>query len=173
MELFDTMTVRENVELGREALLAGKRRWTGRLFSTPTRSRASAAQEADEAMAHCGISHLADRTVGDLSTGQRRLVELARAMAGDFRFLLLDEPSSGLDVTRPSSFAAILSGVVEREGIGILLVEHDMALVRAVCTYIYVLDFGRLIYEGTAADVLSAEIVKAAYLGSEAAEVEV
>ncbi|MGH9037391.1 MAG: ABC transporter ATP-binding protein, partial [Acidimicrobiia bacterium] len=63
-------------------------------------------------------------------------------------------------------------GVVEREGIGILLVEHDMALVRAVCSYIYVLDFGRLIYEGTAADVLSAPIVKAAYLGSEAAEVD-
>src|SRR5205085_356649 len=108
-----------------------------------------------------------------LSTGQRRLVELARALAGDYRFLLLDEPSSGLDVGETEQFAAILSGVVEREGIGILLVEHDMALVRAVCSYIYVLDFGRLIYEGTAADVLSAEIVKAAYLGSEAAEVEV
>jgi ABC-type branched-subunit amino acid transport system ATPase component len=170
MELFDTMTVRENVEIGREALLAGKRRWTGRLFSTPAEA-GLCGQEADEAMGHCGISHLAGRTVGDLSTGQRRLVELARAMAGDFRFLLLDEPSSGLDVGETEQFAAILSGVVEREGIGILLVEHDMALVRAVCSYIYVLDFGRLIYEGTAADVLSAEIVKAAYLGSEAVEV--
>jgi ABC-type branched-subunit amino acid transport system ATPase component len=124
-------------------------------------------------MSHCGITHLANRTVGDLSTGQRRLVELARAMAGDFRFLLLDEPSSGLDVNETERFAEILQGVMEREEIGILLVEHDMALVRAVCSYIYVLDFGRLIYEGTAADVLSAEIVKAAYLGSEAAEVEV
>ncbi len=172
MELFDTMTVRENVEIGREALLAGKRRWTGRLFSTPTEA-AVCEQEAEEAMAHCGIGHLANRTVGDLSTGQRRLVELARALSGDFRFLLLDEPSSGLDVNETEQFAAILAGVVEREGIGILLVEHDMALVRAVCSYIYVLDFGRLIYEGTAADVLSAEIVKAAYLGSEAADVEV
>ena len=171
-ELFDTMTVRENVEIGREALLAGKRRWTGRLFSTPAEA-GLCGQEADEAMAHCGIGHLAGRTVGDLSTGQRRLVELARAMAGDYRFLLLDEPSSGLDVGETEQFAAILSDVVEREGIGILLVEHDMALVRAVCSYIYVLDFGRLIYEGSAADVLSAEIVKAAYLGSEAAEVEV
>ncbi|MDQ1516061.1 MAG: hypothetical protein QOE80_1891, partial [Actinomycetota bacterium] len=170
MELFDTMTVRENVEIGREALLAGKRRWTGRLFSTPSEADVCG-REAEEAMDHCGISPLAARTVGDLSTGQRRLVELARALAGDFRFLLLDEPSSGLDVGETEQFAAILSGVVEREGIGILLVEHDMALVRAVCSYIYVLDFGRLIYEGTAADVLSAEIVKAAYLGSEAAEV--
>jgi ABC-type branched-subunit amino acid transport system ATPase component len=170
MELFDTMTVRENVEVGREALLAGKRRWTGRLFSTPAEADVCR-QEADVAMAHCGISQLANQTVGDLSTGQRRLVELARAMAGDFRFLLLDEPSSGLDVHETEQFAAILQGVVERDGIGILLVEHDMALVRAVCSYIYVLDFGRLIYQGAAADVLSAEIVKAAYLGSEAAEV--
>src|SRR5439155_1120362 len=97
MELFDTMTVRENVEIGREALLAGKRRWMGRLFSTPTEA-AVCSTEAEEAMEHCGISGLANRTVGDLSTGQRRLVELARAMAGDYRFLLLDEPSSGLDV---------------------------------------------------------------------------
>jgi ABC-type branched-subunit amino acid transport system ATPase component len=171
MELFDTMTVRENVEIGREALLAGKRRWTGRLFSTPAEA-AVCSQEAEEAMEHCGILPLASRTVGDLSTGQRRLVELARALAGDYRFLLLDEPSSGLDVGETEQFAAILSGVVEREGIGILLVEHDMALVRAVCSYIYVLDFGKLIYEGTAADVLSAELVKAAYLGSEAVEVE-
>ncbi len=172
MELFDTMTVRENVEMGREALVAGKRRWTGRLFSTPAEAQSCGAA-AGEAMDRCGIGHLAQRTVGDLSTGQRRLVELARALAGEFRFLLLDEPSSGLDVNETEQFAGILAGVVERDGIGILLVEHDMALVRAVCSYIYVLDFGRLIYEGAAADVLAAEIVKAAYLGSEAAEVEV
>ncbi len=170
MELFDTMTVAENIALGREALLAGRRRWTGRLFATPTEGTMCQDQAA-RAMEHCGISHLTRSTVGDLSTGQRRLVELARAMAGGFRFLLLDEPSSGLDVSETEQFAWILKGLVEREGIGILLVEHDMALVRAVCSYIYVLDFGRLIYEGTAADVLSAEIVKAAYLGSEAAEV--
>ena len=169
MELFDTMTVGENIGLGREALQAGRRRWTGRLFATPTEG-ALCQDEAQRAMQHCGIGHLAASTVGDLSTGQRRLVELARAMAGGFRFLLLDEPSSGLDVSETDQFAGILKGLVEREGIGILLVEHDMALVRAVCSYIYVLDFGRLIYQGTAADVLSAEIVKAAYLGSEAVE---
>jgi ABC-type branched-subunit amino acid transport system ATPase component len=170
MELFDTMTVAENIRLGREALLAGRRRWTGRLISTPT-ERVLCREAAQRAVEHCGIGHLASSTVGDLSTGQRRLVELARAMAGGFRFLLLDEPSSGLDVSETEHFAGILQALVDREGIGILLVEHDMALVRAVCSYIYVLDFGRLIYQGTSADVLSAEIVKAAYLGSEAVEV--
>ena len=167
MELFDTMTVRENVEMAPEAHLIGRRRWLGRLFSSPVEA-SLCRSEADDAMAHCGLADLADRTVGDLSTGQRRLVELARAMAGGFRFLLLDEPSSGLDVSETELFADILTGLVERTGVGILLVEHDMALVRAVCSYIYVLDFGRPIYEGPTAEALSSAVVKAAYLGSEA-----
>jgi ABC-type branched-subunit amino acid transport system ATPase component len=170
MELFDTMTVRENVALGREALVAGRRRGLGRLFSTPA-ERKLGLDKADEALEWCGIGHLADAIVGDLSTGHGRLVELARAIASEFRFLLLDEPSSGLDVSETDHFARVLLDLVERQGIGLLLVEHDMALVRAVCRYIYVLDFGRLIYQGSVADVLSSEIVKAAYLGSEAAEV--
>ena len=165
MELFETMTVADNVALGREALLAGAR-LTGRLFGRRSERDACRAA-AEHALDRCGISRLADRVVGDLSTGQRRLVELARVLAGGFRFLLLDEPSSGLDVSETEGFAAILRSVLAEEGIGILLVEHDMALVRAVCSYIYVLDFGELIEEGPAAAVLASPVVKAAYLGSE------
>ena len=164
MELFDSLDVRENVALGREALLAG-RRWRGRF--TGTRSeRAQCLEAAAQALSFCEIAHLASETVGDLSTGHRRLVEIARVLAGDFRFLLLDEPSSGLDVHETEQFARILSGILDRDDVGILLVEHDMALVRAVCSYIYVLDFGKLIYEGAASDVLCSEVVKAAYLGA-------
>ena len=174
MELFDTMTVRENVEIGREALLAGQRRWTGRLFSTPAEADRLPARRPTRRWTTAASADLANRTVGDLSTGQRRLVELARALAGGFRFLLLDEPSSGLDVNETEQFAAILAGVVEREGIGILLVEHDMALVRAVCSATSTSSTSASSStRATAADVLSAEIVKAAYLGSEAVEVAV
>ena len=165
MELFDTMDVRDNVALGREALLAG-RRLTGRLFGRRN-EWAECLDAAERALERCGIGDLAGQIAGDLSTGQRRLVELARVLASGFRFLLLDEPSSGLDVTETDAFAAILRGVLADEGIGILLVEHDMSLVRAVCSYIYVLDFGQLIYEGPAAEVLSSAAVRAAYLGSE------
>ena len=168
MELFETMDVRENVALGREALLAG-RRLTGRLIGSRA-DRAECLGAAEAAMARCGIGNLSRAIAGDLSTGQRRLVELARVLAGGFRFLLLDEPSSGLDVTETEGFSAILHRVVVEEGLGILLVEHDMALVRATCSYIYVLDFGQLIYEGPATDVLASQVVKAAYLGSEGAE---
>jgi ABC-type branched-subunit amino acid transport system ATPase component len=94
-------------------------------------------------------------------------VELARVLAGRYRFLLLDEPSSGLDEAETEAFGQILADVSSREGIGILLVEHDMRLVRDICSYIYVLDFGKLIFSGSTADVLSSDVVRAAYLGSE------
>ena len=131
--------------------------------STP----ASAAAAAEAALDRCGISHLADQTVGYLPAGQRRLVEMARAIAGQFRFLLLDEPSSGLDESETDNFGAILTGMTTEDGIGILLVEHDVALVRRICSSIYVLDFGRLIASGSTGDVMASEVVRAAYLGSE------
>ena len=88
-------------------------------------------------------------------------------MAGPFDLLLLDEPSAGLDAGETVSFGNVLSGVVAERGAGILLVEHDMALVRQVCAHIYVLDFGRLVFEGSPTEMLNTDIVRAAYLGSE------
>jgi ABC-type branched-subunit amino acid transport system ATPase component len=92
-------------------------------------------------------------------------VELARALAGGYELLLLDEPSSGLDPGETAEFGRILRSVVQDEGRGLLLVEHDMTLVRAVCGYTYVLDFGELIAEGPTDEVLASETVRAAYLG--------
>ena len=102
-----------------------------------------------EALELCGITDLAHLQAGALSTGQRRLVELARCLAGPFDILLLDEPSSGLDHDETRTVRRDPAQVVRERGCGILLVEHDMALVMDVCEYIYVLDFGRLIFEGT------------------------
>jgi ABC-type branched-subunit amino acid transport system ATPase component len=169
MELWDNMTVRENVALGPECFYAGQRPW-GQLIGS-RHQRLDIAHRAQAAMERCQIAHLARRTAGDISTGQRRLAELARAMASPFHFLLLDEPSSGLDVHETERFGFILSEFVADTGIGILLVEHDMALVAAVCRYIYVLDFGRLIFSGTTAETLASDIVRAAYLGTEGADV--
>ena len=167
MELFDRLSVAENVAMGRESQLVG-RRLLGTLFST--RAEATEVREAAEAALElCGLVDARHRRVGALSTGQRRLVELARALAGDFRLLLLDEPSSGLDVAETSRFGEILTGVVADRGIGILLVEHDMALVTSVCEHVYVLDFGRLIEEGTVDHIVHSELVRAAYLGAEVA----
>jgi ABC-type branched-subunit amino acid transport system ATPase component len=81
--------------------------------------------------------------------------------------LLLDEPSSGLDHAESERLGAILRTLVESRDIGILLVEHDMAMVMSICDYLYVLDFGVPIFEGTAAETQASPVVRAAYLGSE------
>jgi ABC-type branched-subunit amino acid transport system ATPase component len=165
MELYDSLTVAENVALGLEAALAGRRPWG--MLGGRRGEQARIREVADEAMARCGITALARRRPADLSTGQRRLVELARAVAGDSRVLLLDEPSSGLDRSETVAFGAILRGLVRDEGRGLLLVEHDMSLVMRICDYVYVLDFGRPIFEGTAAELAVSPVVRAAYLGSD------
>jgi ABC-type branched-subunit amino acid transport system ATPase component len=166
MALWDTMTVAENVALGRECSFAG-RAWQHQLWSR-RRERTVVQDAAEAAIERCGITALAGRTTGELSTGQRRLVELARAIASGFRFLLLDEPSSGLDDAETVKFGLVLGSLSAEDGIGILLVEHDITLVRAVCQYCYVLDFGKLICEGPTAEVLASKEVQLAYLGSAA-----
>src|SRR5712691_3228007 len=165
MELFDSLTARENVSLGREAGQAGRRPWQHVVETT--RDRQSRSVAGEQAMALAGIADLADRPVAALSTGQRRLVELARCLAGEFDVLLLDEPSSGLDGAETERFGEILARVVAERGVGILLVEHDMALVMNICDYVHVLDFGTKIFEGTTTEVSSSHTVRAAYLGTE------
>lgn len=170
MELFDSLTVRENISLGREAGLAGSNPLRHVRGSRVDANRVAVASA--EALDLVGISDLAERRPADLSTGQRRLVELARVIAGDFKVLLLDEPSSGLDKRETERFGEILRHLVEQHGVGILCVEHDMALVMNVCDYVYVLDFGRPIFDGTTAEIAASPIVRAAYLGSESLEAE-
>jgi ABC-type branched-subunit amino acid transport system ATPase component len=166
MELFDSLTVAENIALGREAGMAGSNPWNhirGRRLDGKRVAKASA-----EALDMVGITHLRTRRPADLSTGQRRLVELARVAAGDFKMLLLDEPSSGLDKRETEKFGLIVRSLVEERGLGILCVEHDMALVMSVCDYVYVLDFGKQIFDGTTKEIATSPVVRAAYLGSEA-----
>jgi ABC-type branched-subunit amino acid transport system ATPase component len=164
--LFDSLTVQENVALGREGAMAGSLPWRQLLARRGERSLV--ADAANQALTMCGIAHLADRAAGSLPTGNRRLVELARVLAGGFTTLLLDEPSSGLDDRESELFGEILTDVVRDRGIGVLLVEHHMELVLGVCDYLYVLDFGRLIFSGTSDEAVASDVVRAAYLGTAA-----
>jgi ABC-type branched-subunit amino acid transport system ATPase component len=166
MQLCESLTVLENVALGREASQAGARPLS-QLIASPSERRVKDSAAA-EALELCGISHLARTQAGALSTGQRRLVELARCLAGPFDLLLLDEPSAGLDRDETAQFGEVLTRVISERGCGILLVEHDMSLVLRVCHHIYVLDFGVLIFDGDPETVAASAIVQAAYLGSEA-----
>jgi ABC-type branched-subunit amino acid transport system ATPase component/branched-subunit amino acid ABC-type transport system permease component len=168
MELFDTMTVRQNVALGVEGSFAGPNPLS-HLVSIPSQRR-RVLNATNHAIQLCNLSPIAESVVGSISTGQRRLVELARCLAGPFHILLLDEPSSGLDPAETERFGELLRRVVRERGIGILLVEHDMSLVAEICDYIYVLDFGRPVFEGNPSEVMGSSLVQAAYLGGDAVE---
>jgi ABC-type branched-subunit amino acid transport system ATPase component len=165
MELFDSLTVRENVALGCEGGYAG---WNPIDHLVGRRSqRIEVQSRTADALGLGVLDGVVDERAGALSTGQRRLVELARCVAGRHQILLLDEPSSGLDRLETERFGDILLRVVAERHVGILLVEHDMALVNRICDYIYVIDFGKPIFEGTAAEVSASGVVRAAYLGDD------
>lgn len=167
MELFNSLSVEDNIALGLEARLAGRHPLKQMLCPLAERNEVRDTTEA--VLDLCGLQAVRREPAGVLSTGQRRLVDLGRVLAGGFSFLLLDEPSSGLDSAESVQFGAIVTRVVEERGCGVLLVEHDMSLVMSICSYLYVLDFGEMIFQGTPAEVQASEIVRAAYLGSEAA----
>lgn len=165
-ELCDNLTVLENVKLGYESGAAGAN-VLRQVLQRPGEALATDAA-AWSALRACGIEHLAEAQAGLLSTGQSRLVELARLLAGRFDVLLLDEPSSGLDQEETTRFAELLQRVVAERGIGVLLVEHDVGLVMGICSTIHVLDFGEPIFSGTPEEVAASPVVQAAYLGDDA-----
>jgi ABC-type branched-subunit amino acid transport system ATPase component/branched-subunit amino acid ABC-type transport system permease component len=169
VELWNSLSVRENVALGREASMAGGN--IARQILAAPGEPGKVARETAAALELTGTTSIARRQISDLSTGQKRLVELARVLAGTFDLLLLDEPSSGLDTTETEHFGELLREVVQTRQVGILLVEHDMALVTSIGDYIYVMDFGGLVFEGTPTEVMASEVVRATYLGTSEVEV--
>jgi branched-chain amino acid transport system ATP-binding protein len=150
LELFGVLTARDNVRLAAD--VAGAPDPGGR---------------ADELLARVGVPDVGGVRADQLPTGQARLVELARAWASNPSVLLLDEPASGLSETETHAFGELLRSLAE-EGIAVVLVEHDVPLVMAVCDHIHVLDGGRLLASGAAADIRADAAVQAAYLGGAA-----
>ncbi len=154
LEVFGSLSVRDNVRVAVE------------LRSRFTRKRVDADRTTQELLELTGVAHLADQRADTLSTGQARLTELARALASRPRLLLLDEPGSGLDSNESEAFGRLLVDLAG-EGLGVLMVEHDMELVMKVCGRIHVLDFGRKIAEGTPEQIRRDPQVQAAYLGTD------
>jgi ABC-type branched-subunit amino acid transport system ATPase component len=112
-----------------------------------------------------GLGHAAERPTSDFPYGDRRRLELARALALGPRLLLLDEPSAGMGPAETAALAAVIRKARSELGVTILVVEHDMSFVRTLAEHTTVLEFGRVIASGETAAVLSDERVAEAYLG--------
>jgi branched-chain amino acid transport system ATP-binding protein len=161
IELFADLSVRENL------LVASERpAWWSALADLVHPRRASHDNGVDRVLDLLGLTPLADRLPGELSLGQRKLVGLARTLAGEAKLALLDEPAAGLDTRESQELGRTLRSVVD-DGLALLLVDHDMGLVLSVCDYVYVLDYGRVIAAGRPEEVRRNDAVIAAYLGEQ------
>ncbi|MEY9860836.1 branched-chain amino acid transport system ATP-binding protein [Catenulispora sp. GAS73] len=153
LSIFPGLTVAENVRIGAEARPGGTVRGLIGL-PDPGPARAAAALATDRALRLAGLSALRDHPVSDLPTGTLRMVELARALAGTPRVLLLDEPAAGLDAAEAARLAAMLRAL-SAEGMALLLVEHDVDLVAELADTVCVMAAGRVVARGPAAAVLA------------------
>ncbi|WP_194829851.1 ABC transporter ATP-binding protein [Nocardia sp. XZ_19_231] len=173
-ELFAGLTIREHVVLGYRAKHARRRIWTDLVTAGGFRpAPAEENRRVDEILAALHLTDQAHRAVTGLPLGTSRLVEIARALAVDPSVLLLDEPSSGLDVAETEELAGTLTRVVAEHGVSLLLVEHDVDLVLGLCDTVHVLDFGVKISAGTPAEIRVDPAVRAAYLGAGPDEEEI
>ena len=168
LELFEDLSVKYNL------LVAGyDTRWYSFLLDMIYMPRKD--QEVEEqiewALDIMGLNDVADAMPSDLSHGRRKLVGVARALAASPKLILLDEPAAGLDTAESQILGGHLREFLDHD-MSVFLIDHDMGLVLSVCDYIYVLDFGKIIAEGTPQEIRESDTVKKAYLGEEAGEIQ-
>jgi branched-chain amino acid transport system ATP-binding protein len=163
--LFRGLSVAENVMVG--ATRAGRAGFWSGLFGLPwsDRDERRLREQALQALDRVGVRDLADRMPDTLAYGLRKRVALARAMVGQPRLLLLDEPASGLSEKELPELGELIKLLAADAGV--VVIEHRMDLMMSVCDTIHVLDFGRLIATGTPGQVQADPAVTAAYLGAE------
>ena len=147
---FRSLTVRENVEVAALGVGAGPR---------------DAARRADDLLEVLGLAAYADAPAASLAHGDERRLGVARALATEPQFVLMDEPAAGLPEAEVPDFAAVVRSVRDDHAAGVLLIDHNMALIMEVCERIVVLDQGMTLAEGTPAEIRANLDVASAYLG--------
>lgn len=165
--LFPELTVRETVQVALEA--RGRTPFVATALSLPSARRCERTRrsEADDLIAFLGLGRYADIAIADLSTGTRRIVELANLLALDARILCLDEPTAGLAQRETEKFAPLLVAIRQEISASMLVIEHDMPLIMSMSDRVYCLELGAVIADGHPDEVRNDPLVVASYLGTD------
>ena len=165
--LFPELTVRETVQVALEARYRARLIPTALVLPGATRAERTKAAEAAELIDFLGLGRYVDAFVAELSTGTRRIVELAGLLALDARVLCLDEPTAGVAQRETEAFGPLLRQIQQELGASMLVIEHDMPMIMGLSDRVYCLEAGKIIAEGVPEEVRKDPGVVASYLGTD------